>query len=222
MTEALRKALNGNAELIAEVDTYETTATQNADSLQVLQVDLKTAVDKRQALKELVRKTTGLSELTEENLSKLGTGDEALKGEVSQLQEKIQGYVLDIEGMEGKHKGEINSMKMLDMLRGMGVDESVWNNEAFNAVSSMMLKGASYEDGGFIYKGEDGATVYGKGGKAKTVAERLEEVRADENVYQFKPATGGGAGDSKTPATAKQQTKLESAVSATLESMGKF
>lgn len=204
MTEALKKALDGNEELLSEVSGYETTATTNADRVQGLERDIKTAVDKRQALKDLIRKTTGLSELTEENLSKLGSGDEALKSEVLSLQDKLGLAISERDGLNNQHKGEINSMRMMDMLRSMGVDKETLNTTtAFDAVAEKMLKGAEYTEDGFRYVEEDGATVFGQGGKALTVNERLSQLREDKDVYQFAKPTGGGASSSGKPTQTK-------------------
>jgi len=217
MTNALKEILKGNESLLDEVSGYETTAKDNAKALQDKERDLKTAIDKRQDLKDLIRKTTGLSELSEDALSKLGSGDEALRSEVATLQEKLGLVTQEFDGLTGKHKQEINGMKMTDMLRSMGIDGEVWNDQAFKAVSDKMLEGAEYDNGAFVYKGEDGATVFGAGGKALTVQERISQLKEDESMYQFKPIQGGGGGQGgKSPENIKQQTKMESDVSSVL------
>lgn len=194
MTTALKEALKDNNDLLNEVEAYESSATENAGKVQGLERDLKTAIDKRQDLKELIRKTTGLSELSEDALSKLGQGDEALKSEVGTLQEKLEAVMAERDGLNGKHTQEINTMKMTDHLRSMGVDSQVWNQSAFEAVAQKMLEGAEYDGGSFVYKADDGATVFGDNGKALTVKERIAQLREDESMYQFKPVQGAGAG----------------------------
>jgi len=199
MTEALKQAIGDNAQLLSEVESYESSATENAGKVQGLERDLKTAIDKRQELKDLIRKTTGLSELSEDALSKLGQGDEALKSEVTTLQEKIEAITQERDGLTSKHTQELNTMRMTDMLRSMGVDTQVWNQKAFEAVANQMLEGAEYTDGGFTYKAEDGATVFGENGKALTIKEKLSQLRENPDMYQFKPVQGAGAngGDKK-------------------------
>lgn len=200
MTEALKNLIGDNEALLSEVESYESSATENAGKVQTLERDLKSAIDKRQEIKDLIRKTTGLSELSEDALSKLGTGDEALKSEVTTLQEKIEMITQERDGLTSKHTNELNTMRMTDMLRSMGVDANVWNQSAFEAVAKKMLDGAEYTDGGFVYKAEDGATVFGNNGKALTVKERIAQLREDETMYQFKPTAGGGAtGGDKSP-----------------------
>lgn len=222
MTPALKKALDGNEDLITEVTQYETTAKTNADNVQGLERDLKTAIDKRQSLKDLIRKTTGLSELTEESLSKLGSGDDALRSEVTALQEKLSETIADRDSLNGKHSHEMNSMRMLDMLRGMGVDTEVWNPKAFEAVAGMMLDGAEYTDGAFQYKSEDGATVFGESGSALTVQEKLSQLKTDESVYQFKPQTGGGAGASAPTSMPNGAANSDKEVAAHFRKFGKL
>ena len=197
MTDTLKTLLGDNQALINEVSGYETSATNNAEKVQVLERDIKQAVDKRQELKELIRNATGLSEVSEEALSKLSNGDEALKSELSTLQDRLQSVTDERDGMGSKHSLELNKRDMTDILRNMGIDSQVWNNDALNAVRDMMLNGASYESGSFVYRNEDGSTIYGSGSNPLTVAEKLTEIRESENVYQFKPATGAGGGDSK-------------------------
>ena len=222
MNEALIEALKDRPELLNEVESLSEAATSNASKVQNLERDLKIAVDKRQGLKEMIRKTTGLSELSEEALSKLGHGDEALKGEVSQLQERMQQVIEEKEGLAGKHAQEINSMRMHDMLRSMNVQEGVWNEQAFEAVANLMLNGAAYEGGSFVYKNEDGSTVFGSDGKALTVQEKLAQLRSDESVYQFKPTQGGGAGGAKSPENTTQKTHIQKVVSDTMNSMHSY
>ena len=180
-----------------------------------MQVDIY----KRQSIKDLIRKTTGLSELTEEALGKLGSGDEALRSEVATLQDKLGVSILEREGLEGKHTNEINGMRMSDTLRGMGVGSDkesmhrVHNNEAFNAVSAKMLDGAIYKDGAFVYQEKDGATIFGQGGKPLTPTERLAQLREDPTIYQFVGTHGGGGGKGDKPDTnikSKIGTKAES------------
>ncbi len=200
MTEALTTFIGDNQALLDEVGTYENSATTNADRVQGLERDLHKAVGKRDSLKDLIRTSTGLAEITEESLKGILTnGDEALRSEVATLQDRLAGVTLERDGLESKHLSEINTMRMTDMLRSMGVDNDVWNPNAFSAVADMMLEGAVYDNGSFTYKADDGATIFGEGGQSLTVQERLDRLKSDESVYQFKPVRGAGGGKGDKP-----------------------
>jgi len=200
MTDALKKLIGDNTALLAEVETYEGTATSNAERVQTLERATLESTNDRKALRDMVRKVTGVTDLTEEALiAKFTGGDDALKSEVASLQERLQTVTTDYDDLGAKHTKEINGMKMNDMLRGMGIDNDVWNETAFGAISDLMLNGATYDNGVFTYKGEDGATVFGDNGKALTVEEKVIQLKNDESVYQFKPVTGGGGGQGQAP-----------------------
>ena len=200
MTEALKAFLGDNQTLLDEVGTYESTAASNVDTVQNLERDLLKAVTKRDDLKTLIRNSTGLSEITTESLQGVLTdGDTALRSEITTLQENLQSVAGERDGLEQKHLGEMNHMRMTDMLRSMGVDNDVWNPNAFSAVADMMLNGAAYDNGSFVYKADDGATIFGEGGQPLTVQEQLDRLKTDESVYQFKPVKGAGGGRGDKP-----------------------
>ncbi len=205
MTEALQTKLAGDEALILEVTTFESAATSNAEKIQTLERAVKESTDDRKALREMVRTVTGVTDITPESLqSKFTGGDDALKSEVADLQQKLGLVTEDRDGLSSKHLFEINGMRMNDILRAMGVAEDVWNENAFTAVSNEMLKGAEYVDGGFVYRAEDGATVFGANGAALTVQEKISNLKEDSNMYQFKPVKGGGGGQGSGNTTSQQ------------------
>jgi hypothetical protein len=84
---------------------------------------------------------------------------------------------------------EVNSLKMNDALRLSGVQ--AMNSDAMSAIAELVMEGASYEDG-FVWKNEDGSTIYNESNKPYGIMDKVNELREGSKSYLFKQPTGGG------------------------------
>jgi len=131
-----------------------------------------------------------------------GLSDDEAKAEIANLKSLLEGAQGEQESLRSEHNNQINSMRMRDVLREAGVNAQ--NGDAMDALSSLVLDGASYEDG-FVWKNEDGSTVYNEANKPYGVIDRVNELKDSNKSYLFKATTGGGGGgDTQTPPVDKK------------------
>jgi len=191
--EDLLKTLGDNAEAVNFVKELNANLSTNVQRVGELEEKNNDIIQSRQNLKDLVKGTFGLSEITEDSLKKFaGNVDEGLKADNEQLQAKLAETLTKLDGVESTHTQEINTMIMTDTLRGLGASELVWNDNALKDLTKVMLDGADREGGSFVFK-NDGKTLFNERGKPMTVQDRLVSLQSDESVYLFKQKTGGGA-----------------------------
>jgi len=219
--EQIIEALGDKASLVEELNSLVGANSANVERIGTLESELSDAVARRKALHERVSKTTGLTELSEENLLKFASNaDEGLKADNETLQHSLAELKANYDGLGAKHEGEISEMILKDTLRGLGIGDRVQNDRAFKELTSLVLDGAVRDGATFTFK--DGEkTIFGDGGKPISVEDRVIQLQQSEYSYLFKPATGGGGGQTPAP-NSQQQTKLESAVSSVINSIDKF
>jgi len=125
-----------------------------------------------------------------------GLSDDEAKAEIANLKALLDNANGEQDSLRSEHDNQINSMRMRDVLRDAGVNAQ--NSDAMEALSSLVLDGASYEDG-FLWKNEDGSTVYNSDNKPYGVIDRVNELREGNKSYLFEAKVGGGGGN--PPAT---------------------
>ncbi len=216
------EALGDKASLVEEVKGAYSNNEGNVSRIGVLETELSGAIGKKKSLQELVRKATGLNELSEDNLMKFAeNADSGLKADNETLQSKLAELQGNYDGLGASHESEISMMILKDTLRGLGVGDRVQNDRAFSELTNLVLNGAVRDGATFTFKDGD-KTIFGDGGKPLNVEDRIMQLQDGEYSYLFKTVTGGGAGDSKAPVNTKQQTKLQSAISGTIASMRSY
>ncbi len=220
--EQIIEALGDKAGLVDEVNGLFSNNSKNVERIGVLETELSGAIDRRKSLHSLVSKTTGLNELSEENLLKFASNaDDGLKAD----NETLQGNLLELQGkfdgLGATHESEISEMILKDTLRGLGISDRVQNDRAFSELTKLVLNGASRDGSQFTFK-EDGKTLYGDGGKPLNVEDRINQLQASEFSYLFKQTKGGGGGNPDGASQPKQQTKLQGAISDISKAMGKY
>ncbi len=220
--ELIKKALGDQSSLIDEVTSIFEANSTNVNRIKELETNEHTLRGDLKSHKDMVREVTGLSELSRDNLQSFVSGaDDALKKDNLALQEQIGTLRDEFDGLEGKHKVEVNTMVMRDTLRGLNVQDKVWNDRALGDLTNALLDGASLDGGKFTFKDSEGVTLRNERGNEMTVEDRVVSLQQDEDNYYFRPLSGGGAADSSTPSV-KPTTKLQGAISDTLASMGKY
>ena len=157
-----------------EIQALKDTNTQLVSRVTQLESINTDLVDQKKDLKEKLQ--TGL------------TDDEA-KAEIQSLKSLLEGVESEKATAQSEFNSTLNSMRMKDVLREAGVNAQ--NSDALEALSSLVLDGASYEDG-FNYKNEDGSTVYNSENKPYGVIDKVNELREGDKSYLFAPSKGGG------------------------------
>ena len=180
-----------------EIQALKDTNTQLVSRVTQLESINTDLVDQKKDLKEKLQ--TGL------------TDDEA-KAEIQSLKSLLEGVESEKATAQSEFNSTLNSMRMKDVLREAGVNAQ--NSDALEALSSLVLDGASYEDG-FNYKNDDGSTVYNSENKPYGVIDKVNELREGDKSYLFAPTAGGG-GTSKAPAPTETKTGINEILNASL------
>ncbi len=220
--QEIKTALGDNVSLVDEVMSMMEVNQANVDKIGALETANHGLNTDIKSFKDMVRETTGLSELSRDNMTKLTSGaDESLKADNLALQDKLSHTVDEMNGLSGKHELELNTMAMKDILRSLDMKEQVLGEAGLNDLTRALLEGATKDSKGFTFK-KDGVTMTNDKGSPMSVEDRILDLRNDDRYYFFKQPSGGGAGDSKAPVNTKQQTKLQSAISGTIASMRSY
>ncbi len=141
-----------------------------------------------------------------------GMTDTEAKAEIDNLKALLEGAEGERSELETQHTGQINGMRMKDLLREAGIKAQ--NDDAMGALSSLMLEGVSYDEG-FKWLNEDGTTRYNEAKKPYGIIDRVNELKDGDKSYLFAPVTGGGSGD-KTPVAPDTKPNINDVINAGL------
>lgn len=214
--EILEKYANEtkNEELLNAVNAVKTSNKSNVDRLSFLEREMKTATEKRDSIKSLVRNKLGIEEFSEEAL------EEAIKkmkdgktsdGEIKNLTSMVEMLKVEKESIERKYVDSINSYKIEKQLTTLGAIEETEGNKAYDIVLNEVRIGAEFDqDGNIVFKAKDGTTIRNSDGSPMTLADRYNQIKdSDDFAFLFKKKrakAGGGAGGG---AGGQQVTSLE-------------
>ena len=198
---------------------YQTTFNGTLEKVSTLEKDLRTAAEKRDQLKTIIRDSTGLEEITVDALKGvLSTGGEAdakvatYQKEIKQLQDRLGKSAGAVDEVSKQYEAKIFNLQMDRAANMLGASEEVHSPHAYNVILKELSAGAEFRDDGSIgYKNEDGTTVYGDNGKELTLQGRYEQLKADDTFsYLFKDQfkTGGGKSVNSGPTTDAGGTSL--------------
>ncbi len=174
-----------------------------------------------QTNKDLVQRVTQLESINsdlvdqkKELKSKLQSGitDESVKAELDNLKSLLESSDSEKQKLISDHGTEINGMRMLDSLREAGVKAQ--NSDAMSAIADLVLDGSDY-DNGFVWKNEDGSTVYNESNKPYGIVDKINELKESEKAYLFEAAVGGGG--VTTPPTTKPTQSINDIINAGLK-----
>jgi uncharacterized protein (DUF885 family) len=196
MFEEIKKKLADQPDLLKVLEDAEATIKQNVEKINYLETETKKLVDQRQELKQMVRDTLGISELSKEALERVAkSADEAIIADNKALQEQLRQMENQLSQVEDKYETKISTMILKDTLRGLGVDQQAANSLAFENLTNHLLQQAKRdEDGNFIFVKEDGSTEFNRAGQPMTVKEKVEELKRSDYAFLFKPEAGSGSG----------------------------
>ena len=203
---------------------YQTSQNNALTRIGTLEKDLKTSAEKRDKLKHIIRTSTGLDEITEENLSEvLAAGDgqaDIYKAEITQLQGKLLDSAGAVDDVSAGYEKTIFGLQLDRVVTMLGASNEVHNSHAYAVVLEELGKHAQMDGDDVVYKNADGTTIYADGGNPASVKSRYDEIRADDNfAYLFKePFKAGG---SKAPTGPTTTTGGETIRRSKLDDTGK-
>jgi len=216
------EALGDKAGLIDEVSGVYGNNTANVERIGTLETELTDAVARRKNQASMITKTTGLTEISEEALTKFASNaDEGLKADNETLQSNLAELQSRYDGLGSQHETEISEMILKDTLRGLGIRDRVQNDRAFAELTKLVLDGAKRKGPVFTFKKDD-KTLFGDGGKPLNVEDRVAQLQEGEYSYLFKQTSGGGAGATKAPENTTHKTHIQKVVSDTMSSMHEY
>ena len=173
--------------------------------VQTLEKDMKSAAEKRDQLKTIIRNATGLEEITEEGLTEFLTskGDgqsEILKKELQELQQRLSESANAVDEVASEYEKQIFDLKLDRAVNMLGVQDEVHSPHAYKVILEELAKGATFDGDEIVYKNEDGTTVFTADGKPAGLKARYEEMKADEAFsYLFKDQFKSGGGKAPAP-----------------------
>ena len=191
---------SGNVELAQVIEGFNNNFTTNVERIGVLELDVKTSAEKRDALKTMIRNATGLETITEEGLKTIlekggGEVDEVLKKENDNLRGQLAESANAVDSVTQKYTGEINGMKLERAASMMGAEEQTKGSHAFQTVLAELSKNAKFDEEEITYKNTDGTTIFAKEGSPAGIKDMFEALKADSKFeYLFKDQFKKGGG----------------------------
>lgn len=173
------------------------------DRVKTLELDLSKSTTKRDALKTIIRNSTGLSEITEEGLKNIlntqSNNTDVYKNEITQLQGKLLESTNAVNEVKRGYESELFTLRFEQLATKLGVSSQVQSPHAYSMVLEELRKGATFDETGNVgYKNPDGTTQYSSGGVPTTLATKYDDLRGNSNYgYMFKDPYKSGGG--KTP-----------------------
>lgn len=176
----------------------------NVSEITKLEQKASEAIDTRDKTKSKLRKlaeAAGVDELTVESIGELKSkrGDDseiekALKGQITDLEGKIESLDTDYKGQLSTKESVINDMTIDRELSKMGVGKDAINDEAKGDIIKQLKNGVSIEEGKVVYKDESGNPIRNDKGRPITVEDQLESLKGSK-AYLFKAQGKGGSGE---------------------------
>ena len=190
---------SGNVEMAQLVEGFNSNFTTNVERIGVLELDVKTSAEKRDAIKTLVRNVTGLETITEEGLrgilEKDGQADEILKQENINLRGQLAEGANAVDAVTVRYEGELNGMKLERAASMLGVEEQTNGQHAFKTVLTELAKNAKFDEAEITYKNTDGTTIFAKEGSPAGIKDVFEVLKTKpEFEYLFKDQYKKGGG----------------------------
>ena len=168
-----------------------------------LELKANEAIEARQKLKELIKGTTGLSEVSEEALKGLldnkSKGDEKYAAEIENLKGLLEKASGETQTIQQTYEQKIQKLALDNALANAGLGANVANEAMYSIVSNLVREGATYENDSIVYKNSDGSTMYGQNGKPLSIQDKMAQLKSDPNYAGlFKIDTRSGT---STPTT---------------------
>jgi len=208
VTQTLQEVNPQAATVLSE---YQENFNNTVARVQGLEKDIKTAAEKRDSLKTIIRNSTGLSDITEDALTEFlnSKGDgkvEIFKKEISELQSRLSEGANAVDEVSSKYEKEIFQLKLDRAVNMLGAQNEVHSPHAYQVILDELSRGAQFNGDEVVYKNEDGTTVFTQDGQPAGIKARYDEMKADERFsYLFKEQFKSGGGKAPTGPTINEQ-----------------
>jgi hypothetical protein len=208
---------SGNEEVVNAVSSIKESYKGNVDRLNFLEKEMKSATEKRDSVKNLVKSKLGLDELSEEALdgainSLKGNKDSSYDAEIKNLSSMVEMLKVEKESVESKYKQTVNGFKIERALSDIGAREETEGSKAYDIVLSEIRQGAEFDDdGNIVFKANDGTTLRNADGTPVSLEDRYNQLK-DSNDLAFlfkKKRSKAGSGATGSNADGAKITSLE-------------
>lgn len=200
--EKVKALLSDNSEaqqFVSSLAEKAENATQLTEKVNSLELKANEAINSRQQLKELIKNTTGLSEVSEDALkSLLGNklkGDDKSIAEINNLKKLLEEASNESKNISQTYEQKLQKLALDNALANAGLGANVANEAMYGIVAQLVKDGATYENDSIVYKNADGTTKYGNNGKPMTINDRVAELKSDTNyagLFKLDVKSGSG------------------------------
>lgn len=207
--------LSDDSEMVQFVNSLNDKA-QNVDTLTAkvnsLENKATEAINSRQSIKDLVRGTLGVEEISEDNLKALldnkSKPDEKALAEITNLKGLLEKANSEKTELSSSYESQMNDLVLTNNLRDLGIGALASTPAMEATILQMMKDGATREGDKVLYKNQDGTTIYSESGKEMTPNDKLNQLRANSDYAPlFKPTTNSGTGTSGNKGTSSGSTR---------------
>ena len=180
-----------------EIQALQATNKELVAKVGFLEKDLSKAIIKRDEAKQALADNTG---------------DEELKAELDNYKQQLSQVEQDKADIESTFTSKLAQRDMLSQLNELGV--KAHNLDAMNAVTSLILEDAKYEDGSFKFLNEEGTTKFNNADKEYSIQDKVNELKESDKAYLFVADSGGGVNE--TSVTPPDSNNINSIIDAGL------
>ena len=209
--EKVKALLSDNSEaqqFVSSLAEKAENSTQLTEKVNSLELKANEAITSRQQLKELIKNTTGLSEVSEDALKGLfnnkSKGDDKSIAEINNLKKLLEEASNESKNTVQTYEQKLQKLALDNALANAGLGANVANEAMYGIVAQLVKDGATYENDSIVYKNADGTTKYGNNGKPMTINDRVAELKSDTNYAGlFKLDVKSGSGTSTVNVSGK-------------------
>jgi len=189
----------GNDEFVTKLEQVATTTSTNISELTGKlthsETELNKSINKRDSLKDMIRKNTGLEELGEENFIEYlnGLKKPSENNDIAKLQAMLEDSKTTYESEIKNLRSEASNKELNLTLLETGVLDGVTNTLGKKLILDKLRESLIMKDGSLVYVDENGTTVFDENsGKPLTVDDKLMGLYEDEQFSIFFPTKKGG------------------------------
>jgi hypothetical protein len=182
---------SGNEEVIGALDNVKKSFENNVDRLTFLEKEMKTATEKRDSIKNLVKNKFGIDEVSDESLGSIAeklNSNNKDNVEVENLTSMLESLRSEKETISSKYEETVNSYKLEKTLAKLGAIEETESSKAYDILLNEIKSGAEFgKDDEIVFKTSDGTTIRNADGSPVTLADRYNQLKQDDSLsFLFK------------------------------------
>lgn len=204
--EILEKLANesGNEEFVNAVKGVKDSYKSNLDRMNYLEKDMQKAVEKRDALKNLVKSKTGLEEINEDSFNNFLSSKTSNDGEIKNLTSVIESLKTEKDSLFTKLQSIESGYRFEKSLNAIGAIEEAENSKAYEIILAEIKRNSVIDENGqILFKDKDGITLRNSDGSPLSLSDRYNNLKeSSEFSFLFKTKrskAGSGASSSNVP-----------------------